>query len=127
MIKNLLTAIKPRQLPCQKLGYCPYEYGQGSDRDIEGMPFPVNRLDTRKCPVYGHVCPVFMEDFQLTVEDLAIRATIHCGAVAKSQLETGKWRLGDMDPEQADQIKALLERFEERMRQYPAKDYPQYY
>ena len=72
-------------LPCKKTGECPYEYNKKPERDIEGMPF-INE-DPRSCPIYGHICPEFMEELGLTVGDLNIRATIHCGAIMPKLME----------------------------------------
>lgn len=105
---------------------CIFEYGM-SNRDIEGMPFPKSKFDKRKCPKYGHICPVFMEQFDLSPEDLNIRSTIHCGTLAKQMIEKGEWRLEEMTKEQSDQIKSLLKRFGERLKKYPPEEYPKYY
>lgn len=113
------------KLPC-KNGECPYEYGK-SDRDIEGMPFAKNRFDQRSCPHFGHICPKFMENLNLTVNDLNIRATIHCGAVAKDKIDKGEWKYSEMDDESEKNIKALLERFSDRLKEFPSSEYPQYY
>jgi hypothetical protein len=106
-------------LPCKTTGDCPYEYDKGSDRDVEGMPF----LDTdpRSCPEYGHICPKFMEDFGLTVEELNIRATIHCGSLLDYLVETGQVDVN------SSEYKALVNRYEELTRKYPRDRYPRYY
>jgi len=106
-------------LPCERTGDCPYEYDKESDRDVEGMPFVEG--DPRRCPEYGHVCPEYMEDFNLSVAELNIRATIHCGVVL-DQLG----RAGKLDPDSPEH-RALKERFEEVVSQYPPERYPQYY
>ena len=105
-------------LPCST-GACPYEYSGTSDRDVEGMPFAEN--DPRSCPQYGHICPEFMEDFGLTVEDLNIRATVHCGSLIKHLISEGK-----ADPE-AEPTLRLLGRLAEVIRCYPPDRFPHYY
>lgn len=113
---------KQNILPCEKTGNCPYEYDKNSDRDIdiEGMPF-VERNDPRSCPVYGHVCPEFMEDFGITVEDLNIRAAIHCGALMDHFVKEGT--VSKDSPE----YKAVMEKYQEAIKKYPRESYPQYY
>ena len=105
-------------LPCDS-GACPYEYGGTSDRDVEGMPFAEN--DPRSCPQYGHICPEFMEDFGLTVEDLNIRATVHCGSLIQQLISEGK-----ADPA-AEPTHRLLGRLAEILRSYPPDRFPHYY
>lgn len=105
---------------------CIYEYGM-SNRDVEGMPFPKSRFDRRKCPKYGHICPKFMEEFDLAPEDLNIRSTIHCGTLAKQMIEKEQWKLEEMSKEQSGQIKALLKRLDDRLKKYPPERYPKYY
>lgn len=119
---------KKKNLPPCKIGkkLCIYEYGM-SDRDVEGMPFPKSRFDKRKCPKYGHICPEFMEEFDLTPEDLNIRSTIHCGTLAKTMVEKGEWDLDKMDQEKTSQTKALLERLDDILKKYPPEKYPKYY
>ena len=119
---------KSKNLPPCKTGKkkCIYEYGM-SDRDIEGMPFSKNRFDKRICPKFGHICPKFMEEFDLMPEDLNIRATIHCGTLAKEMIEKGEWDLGKMDKAQANQIKSLLDRLDDMLKKYPPEEYPKYY
>ncbi len=107
-------------LPCRS-GECPYEYDKGSEREIEGMPFPRKCDDPRACPTYGHLCPQFMQELGLTVEDLQIRATIHCGALADTLVEQGKLSTD------SEQYKMLVAKFDEVKRTYPIEDYPQYY
>ena len=104
---------------CQKTGECPYEYDKDSDRDVEGMPFIEN--DPRSCPNYGHICPEFMEEFELTVNELNIRATIHCGSLLDDLVQTG-----EADPE-SPVCKALKDRYEEVTGRYPRDQYPKYY
>ncbi len=113
-------------IPCMLNGHCIYEYSM-SDRDTEGMPFPKSKHDKRACPRYGHICPKFMEEFNLTPDDLNIRSTIHCGTLAKQMIEKGEWDLEKIDKNQADQIKALLKRLEEKLKKYPPEKYPKYY
>lgn len=117
---------KKIEIPCNKSKVCLFEYGM-SDRDIEGMPFPKQKKDRRACPKYGHICPAFMEDFNLSVDDLNIRSTIHCGFLAKDMIEKGKWNLNEMDKDHAKQIKGLLKRFDEKFIKFPPEKYPQYY
>ena len=105
-------------LPCKIKDFCPYEYEYNPERDVEGMPFIDD--DPRSCPKYGHICPEFMEDLGLTVEDLNIRAIIHCGSVAKRLAEIQKQDL-------TGQTKLLVEKFEEYLEKYPPKKYPKYY
>ncbi len=116
-LKRLLG--KDEILPCLQTGDCPYEYDCDSDRDVEGMPFIEG--DERSCPDYGHICPKFMEDFGLTVEDLNIRAVIHCGDVMKELVKSG-----EEDPE-AIECKILMEEYEKLINTYPQESYPQYY
>ena len=106
-------------LPCERNEDCPYDYAKEPDRDVEGMPFAEG--DPRSCPHYGHVCPEFMEEFGLTVRELNIRATIHCGGAVDYLVETGK-----LDPD-SPQCKVLKKRHEEVTTQYPMDRYPQYY
>ena len=106
-------------LPCKQTGECPYEYEKNPDRDIEGMPF-VNG-DPRSCPHSGHICPEFMEDFGLTVPELNIRATIHCGGLLDLALQKG-----EADPD-LPQYKELRMRYDEMLEQYPQSEFPQYY
>ncbi|MEW6351398.1 MAG: hypothetical protein AB1646_20285 [Thermodesulfobacteriota bacterium] len=106
-------------LPCAGGEDCPYEYDKESDRDIEGMPFVTG--DPRSCPQHGHVCPKFMEDFGLSVEDLNIRATIHCGSLLDHIIAEGKASA------ESPEVKALRNRYEEVRRQYPPDEFPQYY
>lgn len=79
---------------------------------------PLIDWDSRSCPTYGHVCPVFMEDFEFTPGDLEIRATLHCGFLLK--------RLKEMreTTKNADQI---LARYEKTVAKYPMADHPEYY
>lgn len=116
---------KEKKLPCLSKE-CPYEYDKGSDRDIEGMPFPKDEKDKRACPNYGHICPEFMKDLDFSVSDLRIRATIHCGFTAKDMLATGKWKLSEMG-ETANQIEDLLRRYDQILEKYPQDKYPKYY
>jgi len=105
-----------RELPCEVSGECPYEYGPKQERNIEGMPLIDG--DSRSCPTYGHVCPVFMEAFGLTQDDLEIRAILHCGLALKRVR-----RIRERTPN-ADQI---LAKYEKTMAKYPMADYPKYY
>ena len=105
-------------LPCKSRDFCPYEYEHNPERDIEGMP--IIDGDPRSCPKYGHICPEFMEDLGLTVEDLNIRAIIHCGYVAIQSSEVQKKELDGP-------IKFLLEKFQEYLKKYPRDKYPKYY
>ena len=113
-------AARPRSdsLPCITAA-CPYEYSGSSDRDVEGMPSAEN--DPRSCPECGHICPAFMEDFGLTVEDLNIRATVHCGTLIKQLISEGK-----ADPH-AEPTVRLLSRLAEVIRSYPPDSFPHYY
>jgi len=115
------TACKDRiiELYCKKTGNCPFEYDKSSGRDVEGMPFIDD--DPRNCPVYGHICPEFMEDFGFTVEDLNIRAIIHCGGLIDHIAEEGGI---DKDSELFIQMK---EEFNKTIEKYPPTDYPYYY
>ncbi|MBN2227253.1 MAG: hypothetical protein JW763_07790 [candidate division Zixibacteria bacterium] len=113
---------KPQEsviFPCRKIGKCPFEYDQNSDRDIEGMPIINN--DNRSCPVYGHICPRFMEDFGLTVEDLRIRAIIHCGEHIDDAIAQGEVSLDD------PAVQALKMKYDQTIRQYPRDRYLKYY
>ena len=114
-----LFKIKSSILPCYRGGECPYEYDKDSDREIEGMPFAKN--DPRSCPTYGHVCPKFMEDFGLTIEDLRIRATIHCGELMMRMIKDGRHDPDDpMTP-------VMLQAYKETLEKYPLDKFPQYY
>jgi hypothetical protein len=107
---------KSRPFPCEVDDQCPYDYSQHPDRDIEGMPLLEN--DPRGCPSFGHVCPVFMEECDLTVEELNIRAIIHCF------LLLARMDVADLSkPEFAP----LIESYPDVIRQYPPSAYPQYY
>jgi len=86
--QNVSVSESSRKLPCQEGEACPYEYDLHPERDIEGMPFVDG--DPRSCPVYGHICPDFMEEFDLTVEDLDRNATLHCSAVLLRMKALGK-------------------------------------
>ena len=86
--RNMSVSVSGRKLPCQEGEACPYEYDLNPERDIEGMPFVDG--DSRSCPVYGHICPHFMEDFDLTVEDLTRNASLHCSAVLLRMKALGK-------------------------------------
>ncbi|MCE1247570.1 MAG: hypothetical protein LWY06_13080 [Firmicutes bacterium] len=121
-IKNYSDeSIKDRkiELICEKTGSCPYEYDKDSDRDVEGMPFIED--DPRNCPVYGHICPEFMEDFGFTVEDLNIRAIIHCGGLIDYIADEGRI---DKESELFIQVK---EEYNKTIEKYPAEEYPYYY
>ena len=111
-----VVCTEPREFPCDAGGTCPYEYVQNPDRNVEGMP--LIDWDYRSCPTFGHVCPVFMEDFEFSPEDLGIRATLHCGLLLK------RLRRMRETTKNADQI---LARYEETVAKYPMADYPEYY
>jgi hypothetical protein len=70
--KSLNRSRRVKRKPCETRGTCPYEYDNNPERDIEGMPLLYG--DPRSCPDYGHICPEFMEEFGLTLEDLATGA-----------------------------------------------------
>lgn len=106
-------------LPCDLKGFCPYDYALNPDRDIEGMPFVED--DWRSCPVFGHVCPVFMEDFGLSEVDLSIRATLHCGSVLRRMIEDGTIE------RTTGEHHLLLEHYAETASRYPAEKFPQFY
>ena len=109
-------ADKSQPFPCESDGHCPFEYDQHPDRDIEGMPLLEN--DPRGCPKYGHVCPVFMEECDLTPQELDIRAEIHCFLL-----------LARIAPEELSkpEFAPLVESYPDVMRRYPPAEYPQYY
>ncbi len=109
------------ELPCGGKSECPYDADRCSDRDIEGMPFPDSRRDPRACPTYGHVCPAFMEHFGLTPEELAIRATIHCGSLAESLVRQGKLK------NDSREFVELMTRYNNLTIKYPRASYPKYY
>ena len=106
-------------LPCEKTESCPYEYDNDPDRDIEGMPFIDD--DARSCPKYGHICPEFMEELGLTVQDLKIRAIIPCGGLIDQIVADGQ-----ADPDDP-LIQDLKRKYEETIILYPESIYPQYY
>jgi hypothetical protein len=70
--------------------------------------------------IYGHLCPKFMEDVDLTVEDLDIRAALHCGLLYKK-----------IDPslkgEETEHIKDMLKKYEEYLKKYNPVDNPEYF
>ncbi len=106
-----------REFPCDAGGDCPYEYRPRSpERNIKGMP--LIDWDSRSCPTYGHVCPVFMEDFDFSPEDLEIRAALHCGALLK--------RIDEMRRITKNAY-LILARYERTLAKYPMADYPKYY
>ena len=112
-----VVCTEPREFPCDAGRTCPYEYGaRNPERNVEGMP--LIDWDSRSCPTYGHVCPVFMEDFDFNPEDLEIRATLHCGFLLKRLKETRE------RTKNADQI---LAEYEMTVAKYPMAEYPQYY
>ena len=115
-IEELLQK-KSAVLPCAGSGECPYDFDKECDRDIEGMPFVTG--DPRSCPQHGHVCPQFMEEFGLSVEDLNIRATIHCSSLLDHMIAQGKASA------ESPGVEALRNRYEEIRRQYPPDDFPQ--
>jgi hypothetical protein len=105
--------------PCNEGKNCPYEYSKNPKRDIEGMPLILG--DPRSCPTYGHVCPNFLQEFNLTIEDLKIRAVIHCGALLMEDMRTGKERTVN------EAVAALMQRFFQVQKEYPPEKFPQYY
>lgn len=109
------------ELPCGGNSTCPYDGERCSERDIEGMPFPDSQRDPRACPTYGHVCPAFMEHFGLTPDDLAIRATIHCGSLAESLVRQGKLK------NDSREYQELMARYIHLTIKYPRNSYPKYY
>lgn len=116
----LIRLLRPEEaLPCYYKGYCPYEYDQNPERDIEGMPFAEG--DWRSCPVYAHVCPEFMEEFNLTVDELHIRATLHCGAVLIGLIREGRTK------QVTDAHRGLLQRYDETLVRYPPDRFPHLY
>ena len=54
------------ELPCKIKDFCPFEYDQNPDRDIEGMPLIDD--DPRSCPKYGHICPEYMKNLILQLK-----------------------------------------------------------
>ena len=106
-------------LPCNINDFCPYDYDLKPDRDIEGMPFIDD--DPRSCPDFGHICPEFMEEFGLSIEDLNIRAIVHCASVQRYLMKQG-----EMDPDSSDYIKTQKE-YEDITRKYPEDKFQQYY
>ncbi len=106
-------------LPCEKDDLCPYDYELKPDRDIEGMPFIDD--DPRSCPDFGHICPEFMEELGLNIEDLNIRAIIHCANVQQYSVEKG-----ELDSNSSDYLE-MQRKFQEIVRKYPIGDFPQYY
>ena len=105
-------------LPCEKNDDCPYEYDRDPERDIEGMPFIDD--DPRRCPLYGHICPEFMEELGLTVEDLNIRAVIHCGMVMENSIK-------ERQASNSRGNRKVVKRFHDIMKKYPPNEFPQYY
>ena len=116
--KRRAKRVEPGKLPCEAGVECPYEYDKEPEREIEGMPFIDD--DPRSCPTYGHICPEFMDVLGLTVGELKIRSTIHCGLIAKDQIAQGQL-------ETSEALEILLEHLEETVTRYPADEYPQYY
>ena len=116
----LVRLFRPDEvLPCYYKGFCPYEYDQNPERDIEGMPFAEG--DWRACPVYGHVCPEYMEEFNLTVDELGIRATVHCGSLLMKSIEEGKIeRITEAHQE-------FLKAYDETLKKYPYDKFPHLY
>ena len=106
-------------LPCKKIDSCPYEYDKESERDIEGMPFI--KKDIRSCPKYGHICPEYMEELGLTIDDLNIRSTIHCGGLLDTLVQQGTITKG------SPQYTFLKPRYDEIIKKYPRDKFPQYY
>ena len=105
-------------LPCDNGVDCPYDYDNSSGRDIEGMPFIDD--DPRECPIYGHICPKFMEALGLTIEDLNIRAVIHCGRLAELSYKSSK------DKPSEGELK-LINKYKDFLKKYPSEKYPKYY
>ena len=101
-------------------GGCPYDYSLNPDRDVEGMPF-LEEDDPRTCPDYGHACPEFMDEFGLTVDDLNIRAILHCGCLREYSIERGE--ISGEDP----RVQRLMKRYHEYLEKYPEEKFPQYY
>lgn len=108
-------------LACERTRDCPYEYDKDQEREIEGMPFPAHDDDPRRCPQYGHICPEFMEHFGLTVDELRIRATIHCANIAMGLVGQGK-----RDEKSPEHI-ALMNEVHRIFEKYPPDDNPRYY
>jgi len=106
-------------LPCQKRQECPYIYDRNTDRDIEGMPFIAE--DPRSCPKCGHICPEFMDSFGFSLEDLEIRALIHCGGLLDLLAELGKIDRNSVEYHQ------FKEKYRVTLKRYPMADFPQYY
>ena len=107
---------KSRPFPCEADNTCPYLTVPNPERDIEGMPLIVG--DARSCPLCEHACPVFMEDYDLTVEELRIRSITHrcLGRLVDNP------KVVD-DPE----WKSLHYQYGINLLKYPPSDYPQYY
>ena len=82
------------------------------------MPFIDD--DPRSCPLYGHICPEFMEDLGLTVEDLNIRAIIHCGIVMENSIK-------ERQTPNSRSNKKVVKRFYAIMKKYPPEEFPMYY
>lgn len=118
--KKLCDKCNKIKLPCSLKGFCPYEYKLEPERDIEGMPFPIQEDDPRRCPEYGHICPEFMQDFGLSVEDLNIRAVIHAGFAAEGLIKTGEKQ---MTPE----LEIIISKYQEYLKKYQPDQCPQYY
>jgi hypothetical protein len=116
---NKLFGRRDSILPCIQSRECPYEYEKEPERDIEGMPQV--KGDRRSCPEYGHICPAFMEDFGLTVEELDIRAAIHCGGLMDYFLQEGA--VTKDSPEYIE----VMKKYKEMKEKYPRNKYPQYY
>lgn len=104
---------------CHSKKNCPYEQDKSEDAEIEGMPIIPN--DPRTCKAFGHICPHFMGDFGFTPADLRIRAIIHCGEKMLHHVEEGKANKDDPD------VKRIVSRFQQMVRQYPIDRYPHYY
>ena len=108
-------------LPCNNDNPCPYDYSLNPDRDIEGMPFIDN--DTRSCPDYGHICPEFMEDLGLSIEDLEIRAVFHCALIYIRTKEMDKTLQEDED----EGMKTMLDKYKEFSKKYSPTYHPEYF
>lgn len=92
---------------CEAAKGCPFGFDRGQDRDIEGMPFMHG--DPRSCPIYGHICPEFMEDFGLNEQELGLRGMIHRVNVIFSLVDSGELSRG------SPEYRQLVESYENIM------------